>query len=227
MILVHKDELYELRESDPQTDRVLQCLLRSYTGLFADYTYIHEDLLCQRLGMNQQEVYESLLKLNRMHVLHYIPRRRTPYIVYTRERMEPRYVQITREAYEERRERMADRIKSMITYATSSRCRQQMLLEYFGEKADYECGYCDNCIERKNERPPQKILRYKLRKRYSDCSEMGQSAETKSWKASPIQRTRLSRACAFYRTKDSLPPAKTVFTIKINNRRYSGIIKIK
>ena len=149
MILVHKDELYELRESAPQTDRVLQCLLRSYTGLFADYTYIHEDLLCQRLGMNQQEVYESLLKLNRMHVLHYIPRRRTPYIVYTQERMEPRYVQITREAYEERRERMADRIKSMITYATSSCCRQQMLLEYFGEKADYECGYCDNCIERK------------------------------------------------------------------------------
>ena len=46
MILVHKDELYELRESDPKTDRVLQCLLRSYTGLFADYTYIHEDLLC-------------------------------------------------------------------------------------------------------------------------------------------------------------------------------------
>ena len=37
----------------------------------------------------------------------------------------------------------------------------------------------------KNERPPQKILRYKLRKRYSDCSEMGQSAETKSWNAYP------------------------------------------
>ena len=150
MILVHKDELYELRDSDPQTDRVLQCLLRSYTGLFADYTYIHEDLLSQRLGIGQQEVYESLLKLNRMHVLHYIPRRRTPYIIYTRERMEPRYVQITREAYEERKKRMADRIESMIAYATSStRCRQQMLLEYFGEKTDYACGCCDNCIERK------------------------------------------------------------------------------
>ena len=83
-----------------------------------------------------------------------MPRRRTPYIVYTRERMEPRYVHITREAYEERRKRMADRIESMITYATSTRCRQQMLLEYFGEKSDYECGCCDNCIERrKHERP--------------------------------------------------------------------------
>ena len=56
-------------------------------------------------------------------------------------------MQITREAYEDRRQRMADRIESMITYATSTRCRQQMLLEYFGEKADYECGCCDNCIE--------------------------------------------------------------------------------
>ena len=154
MILVHKEELYNLRDCDPQTDRVLQCLLRSYTGLFADYIYIHEDLLAQRLDIDQHAVYEALLKLNRLHVLHYVPRRRTPYIVYTRERMEPRYVHITREAYEERRKRMADRIESMITYATSTRCRQQMLLEYFGEKSDYECGCCDNCIERrKHERP--------------------------------------------------------------------------
>lgn len=149
MILVHKEELYDLRDSDPHTDRVLQCLLRSYTGLFADYVYIHEDLLAQRLGCNQQAIYEALLKLNRLHVLHYIPRRRTPYIVYTRERMEPRFVQISREAYEERRQRMADRIESMIAYATSTRCRQQMLLEYFGEKADCTCGCCDNCIERR------------------------------------------------------------------------------
>ena len=38
MILVHREELYNLRDCDPQTDRVLQCLLRSYTGLFADYS---------------------------------------------------------------------------------------------------------------------------------------------------------------------------------------------
>ena len=154
MILVRKEELYELHETDPATDRVLQCLLRSYTGLFADYIYIHEDLLAQRLDIDQHAVYEALLKLNRLHVLHYVPRRRTPYIVYTRERMEPRYVHITREAYEERRKRMADRIESMITYATSTRCRQQMLLEYFGEKGDYECGCCDNCIERRKHEPP-------------------------------------------------------------------------
>ena len=72
MILVHREELYNLRDCDPQTDRVLQCLLRSYTGLFADYIYIHEDPLAQRLGIDQHAVYEALLKLNRLHVLHYV-----------------------------------------------------------------------------------------------------------------------------------------------------------
>ncbi len=152
MILVNKEELYQLPESELPIDRVLQCLLRSYTGLFADYVFIHEDVLCQRLDLDHQTVYESLLKLNRLHILHYIPRRRTPYIIYTCERLDLDCIHITREAYEERRERMSQRIESMIAYASSSRCRQQMLLEYFGEAPDYECGCCDNCLEHKKHR---------------------------------------------------------------------------
>ena len=146
---LNRDELYRIHENNEDTEKLLRTILRSYTGLFTDYAYINEDTLALRSGLNRQQVYDTLIALSKRRILNYIPGKKPPYIVYTRERMEPRYVQITREAYEERRERMADRIKSMITYATSSRCRQQMLLEYFGEKADYECGYCDNCIERK------------------------------------------------------------------------------
>ncbi len=151
MILADKEELYQLPECELPIDRVLQGLLRSYTGLFADYVFIHEDLLCQRLDLDSQVVYESLLRLNRLHILHYIPRRCTPYVIYTCERLDLDCIHITREAYEERRERMAQRIESMIAYASSSRCRQQMLLEYFGETPDGECGCCDNCLDRKKQ----------------------------------------------------------------------------
>ncbi len=151
MILTNKEELYHLPECELPIDQVLQCLLRSYTGLFADYVFIHEDLLGQRLDLAPQVVYESLLELNRLHILHYIPRRHTPYVIYTCERLDLDCIHITREAYEERRERMAQRIESMIAYASSSRCRQQMLLEYFGETPDYECGCCDNCLDRKKQ----------------------------------------------------------------------------
>ena len=147
MMLMRRDELYNLA-LDEQTDKVLQCLLRSYTGLFADYVMIHEEVLQNRLGLSAQNVYEALLLLSRTHVLHYIPRKRTPYIYYPIRRVESRYIVIPRSVYEERKERMARRIEYMIDYANARSCRSAVLLRYFDEKAN-DCDCCDNCIARR------------------------------------------------------------------------------
>lgn len=149
MVLVKKEELYNLPDCTEQTDRVLQCLLRSYTGLFADYVFIREEMLAERLQMTPQQIYESLIALTKRHILHYIPRKRTPYIIYTSRREEPKYITIPHRVYEERKKRFEHRIESMIRYATDEECRSRMLLEYFDEKSD-ECGCCDVCIERRN-----------------------------------------------------------------------------
>ena len=100
--------------------------------------------------MTPQQIYESLIALTKRHILHYIPRKRTPYIIYTSRREEPKYITIPRRVYEERKKRFEHRIESMIRYATDEECRSRMLLEYFDEKSD-ECGCCDVCIERRNE----------------------------------------------------------------------------
>jgi superfamily II DNA helicase RecQ len=34
----------------------------------------------------------------------------------------------------------------MLTYARSTRCRIQLLLEYFGDKTSPLCKRCDNCL---------------------------------------------------------------------------------
>ena len=150
MILARKEQLYDLNTSTPGADQVLQALLRLYTGLFADYVFINEDVISFRTGLNQETIYNSLLELSRMHVLHYVPRKRTPYIIYMTSREEPKYVLIPRAAYEDLRERLTDRIEATINYAYSGTgCRERMLLGYFGEQSENECGHCDLCIERR------------------------------------------------------------------------------
>ena len=100
--------------------------------------------------MNQETIYNALLELTRMHILHYVPRKRTPYIIYTTSREEPQHVLIPRVIYEELRQRMTDRIEATINYAYSdSGCRERMLLGYFGETSDDDCGHCDLCIDRR------------------------------------------------------------------------------
>ena len=148
MFTITKEELYRIREQSEDTEKLLRILLRSYTGLFTDYAYISEDNLSTRSGLSKQQIYETLLSLSRQHILHYIPAKKTPYIIYTRERQETERVYLSKEVYEDRKESYVQRINAMIEYAESeNRCRSRMLLRYFGEKNEHNCGQCDVCLQ--------------------------------------------------------------------------------
>ena len=148
MFTITKEELYRIREQSEDTEKLLRILLRSYTGLFTDYAYISEDNLSTRSGLSKQQIYETLLSLSRQHILHYIPAKKTPYIIYTRERQETERIYLSKEVYEDRKESYVQRINAMIEYAESeNRCRSRMLLRYFGEKNEHNCGQCDICLQ--------------------------------------------------------------------------------
>lgn len=148
MFTITKEELYRIREQSEDTEKLIRILLRSYTGLFTDYAYISEDNLSTRSGLSKQQIYEILLSLSRQHILHYIPAKKTPYIIYTRERQETERVYLSKEVYEDRKESYVQRINAMIEYAESeNRCRSRMLLRYFGEKNEHNCGQCDVCLQ--------------------------------------------------------------------------------
>lgn len=148
MFTITKEELYRIHEQNEDTEKLLRILLRTYTGLFTDYAYINEELLSNRSGLSRQQIYETLLFLTRQHILHYIPGKKTPYIIYTRERQETDRIYLSREVYEDRKESYRQRIEAMIEYAESeNKCRSRMLLHYFGEKNEHNCGQCDVCLQ--------------------------------------------------------------------------------
>ena len=150
---IHRDELYKLRELGEEMDKLIQIVLRSYTGVFTDYVFISEDTLAVRSGLTRRQVYDLLMQLSRMHIIHYIPHKKTPYIIYTRERVDTQQLNIPRMAYEERKERYKARIEAIVDYVTCETiCRSRMLLRYFGEKNEHNCGICDTCLSHRAEK---------------------------------------------------------------------------
>lgn len=144
---IQRDELYKLQEYDTNTEKLIHVLLRSYTGLFTDYSFINEESLSIRTGLTREQVYEILVMLSQRRILHYIPRKKTPYIIYTKKRVEKERLVISNDVYEKRKESYTERIKSMINYAIAEEnCRSRILLYYFGEKNDHNCGQCDVCL---------------------------------------------------------------------------------
>ena len=152
MFTVSRNDLYRLENNSPNEEKIITALLRSYGGLFTDYNYIDEGLLAQITQLQPQQVYLTLKSLSQRHILHFIPQKKTPYIRYTQRREDMENVQIMPEVYEERKAQFEQRIKAMIDYATCDEiCRSRMLLRYFGEKNNHNCGQCDVCLSHRSE----------------------------------------------------------------------------
>ena len=153
LFTIRREELYKLRDLGDDMDMLIQTILRSYTGVFTDYTFINEDSIAVRTGLTRRQIYEQLIRLAKLHIVSYIPHKKTPYIIYTRERVETKYINIPPSVYEKRKERYEMRIGAMLDYVTNDTvCRSRMLLRYFGEKNEHQCGLCDTCIKFRNKK---------------------------------------------------------------------------
>ncbi len=147
MFVCTREHLYHLHDTNPDTQAVINALLRLYTGIFADYVFIREQDLMSYTHLDREAVYKALLLLTRQHVLHYVPARQTPAIVYRTPRLENDELRIHRDIFELRRERQQSRMEAMIRYVENDEeCRLKQLLRYFGEELDHDCGQCDVCI---------------------------------------------------------------------------------
>lgn len=156
MMTCTREELYHVDRLSADADLVLTRILRLYSGLFAEYVYIDERVISRESGIDERRVYESLLELGRRKVLSYVPRSRSPYIYFPTAREDKRYVMIGKDIYEDRKKVISECTEAMIDYGFGKgKCREKILLEYFGEQDGKDCGRCDICRGR-NQRSGEK-----------------------------------------------------------------------
>ncbi len=143
-----RDELYRLHQ-DRTTEDVMNIILRLYSGIFTDYAYIDEHLICSRAGIDHEKLYTTLMTLQSQGIVRYVPERRTPVITWTRERIDTDMLHFDPEVYLQRKEEFKERIGAMMEYVTrETGCRSAILLKYFGEHQDKPCLCCDLCQEK-------------------------------------------------------------------------------
>lgn len=145
---IGKKHLTQLDHYQPETDKLITALLRTYTGLFADYQAIDETTLSQLTGLSAEDIYERLKYLTHEGVVSYIPQNSSPTITFTQERIDTPYVQMPTAVYLDRKQAYIQRIEAVVEYATGHppRCRSQQLLRYFGQRNAPRCGQCDVCL---------------------------------------------------------------------------------
>lgn len=148
---VSRDDLYRFQVANAAFDSFIKLLLRTYSGIFSGYAGIDEEFLARKTSSSRDIVYQYLVRLDKLNIIDYIPRRKSPLIIFNTERLDERSLFLSSSSYTDRKERYISKLQSVYNYASSAgRCRSIMLLDYFGERDADRCGNCDVCTE-KNE----------------------------------------------------------------------------
>lgn len=149
LFVVSNEDLYRFQIANKKFDNFIKFLLRSYSGLFENYTNINEQQLAQRLKTTPEIVTQYLKKLHELNIIEFLPSSNTPKITYLTERLSDKNIRISKKHYDFRKKVAYDKMKGMLNYVThTSKCRSQLLLSYFGEMDSKRCGVCDICLER-------------------------------------------------------------------------------
>ena len=148
-IKMDRENLYRFQVKYPKLGDFLDVLIRSYSALFTDFVSIEESSLASRLQASSVLIENTLVQLDKMEVLEYIPYSSRPQIVLVGGRMDINNMRINRDNFESRKQNSLNRLQATLNYVQNfSKCRSIILLEYFGEDNLKRCGKCDVCIGR-------------------------------------------------------------------------------
>ena len=182
MISADRKVLYDYQFDDPLLPRILELMMRRYTGIFSFPTSIDEDFISAKTGLTVPQLREKLYRMSQLHLIRYIPAATSDVLFIKHERLMPGNLDLKPRTYNFLKENQHRRTEAMVEFVTQTEeCRSRRILRYFGQTESEDCGNCDICRARKNdERQIERKLMSELGEGYciEDVKRLTGSPET-------------------------------------------------
>ncbi len=125
--------------------RVIQAIEEIVGNRRGERSYFSLTALIERTGMTRDAVTRALRELRKLDHFDYVPpfRGRAVHVLNSHRPFSS--LNIDFETLEKRKANEFEKLERVIRYATTHRCRQQEILDYFGDLAAQPCRICDNC----------------------------------------------------------------------------------
>lgn len=143
-----------LNYNSPSTKKIelIQLILRLYPGVFDEEVTIKERSIALQLNQSTELTHKHLKQLAQENIINYSPKTNAGSIVFTSARHNSKHLPLANSHFNERKNILHKKLKSMHRFLLNTNyCRQKILLSYFNEHNDDNCGICDVCISKNSE----------------------------------------------------------------------------
>jgi ATP-dependent DNA helicase RecQ len=143
--------LYEYIIANPEHEHFIKTLLRMYGGeLFTNFHKISEFEIGRNLQLDTRDILRILNLLHQKGIIIYEPMKDKPQLTFITPRFDAAKLPLNEKAMEARKQLGIQKMEAIIGYTEHLfKCRNSMIIEYFDETVERDCGKCDNCLNKK------------------------------------------------------------------------------
>ncbi len=162
---VNNDDLFLYLKRNPNTKKIIQLLLRTYGGIFDQFTKVNEYFIAKKLHLNKTDIIKSLNQLNNDNILIYNYYKGISKIKFLVPREDNYAINNIAKNINKRNRIKLKKANSVIEYVENNTiCRSVQLLHYFEENELNNCEICDVCTTQKPTKTDYNIISDKILK---------------------------------------------------------------
>lgn len=147
--LIPSKEVIRYISLNPNDEEIILTILRAYPGIYEMQTAFNLDFIAKKSNHKPTEVQAVLQKLKEKDIIEYHAKNNDASILFNEIREDERTINRVAKYLERQNQLKKEQLQSVLHYTKEKQtCKNRLILEYFGEKSDADCGICSYCISK-------------------------------------------------------------------------------
>lgn len=148
--LIPSKEVIRYNSLNTNDEEIILTILRTYPGIFDMQTDFNLSLISKKSNHPENEVLAVLQKLKDKEIIKYQSKNNDATLTFNEVREDERTINRVSKYLEKQNNQKREKLKAVIAYIKEDKvCKSKLILDYFGEKTNSDCGICSYCITKK------------------------------------------------------------------------------
>ncbi|MFV5702698.1 ATP-dependent DNA helicase RecQ [Flavobacterium sp. XS2P12] len=138
---------------NPNDEEIILAILRTYPGIYETQTAFNLEVIAKKSHHPTNEIQAVLHKLKEKDIIEYHSKNNDATLIFNEVREDERTISRVSKYLEKQNELKKEQLKAVLFYVNEKKvCKSKLILDYFGEKTNVDCGICSYCITKKNKK---------------------------------------------------------------------------
>lgn len=148
--LIESKEVIRYMSLNPNDEEIMLAILRTYPGVYEVKSNLNLGLIAKKSNHTEEQVVAVLEKLKEKEIIEYKSKNNDATILFNEVREDDLTINRVSKYLEKQNQVKKEQLHSVLHYIKDTKtCKNRLVLNYFGEETNENCGICSYCITQK------------------------------------------------------------------------------